>query len=112
MLRFFHLSLMQDKIRRSSLYSLIKNREFAISGEYNETWFLIDVHGNKLREDEHQRAENLVLVLGENRYKSEGGNGVEPLIIKSKKDLVKILNPLPEGEDKYFVIGETPHVSL
>lgn len=111
MLRLFHLSW-NDKIRWSDLYSLIKSEKFSIDGKYNENWFLIDLYGNKLQESECDKAENLVLVLSENRYKSEGKNGIDPLIIKSKKDLIKILYPLEENEKKHFIIWETPHVSL
>jgi hypothetical protein len=90
----------------------VRNGGFSVAGTYGETWFLVDSHGSRLLEPDHSRAENLVLVLNESQYKSEAADSVEPIIMRSKKDLAKVLNPLREGENRHFVIGETPAVSL
>lgn len=73
---------------------------------------MIDGYGNKLDEKSHAQAENLILILNDNRYKPGGKNGIEPIIVKSKKDLAHILNPLDTDEEIDFVIGETPAVAL
>lgn len=57
-------------------------------------------------------AENLVLILSDTQYKPGDRNGVEPIVVKSKKDLANILKPVHTNEILDFVIGETPSVSL